>query len=131
MANIESLIQKEVAPAMNAHNVDKVMQYFDDNATINFAVPPPGFPGTLKGKAQIKNFMERFIPGFHTEPRDFKTTGDRVEWSATLSSDLFKQAGLDTVEGKVSATVKNNKIVSFNPSFSAETIEKLRKAKQN
>ncbi len=115
MADLSTLIKDELAPAVNEHDINRVLQCFDDNATVNFSVAPPGFSTTLKGKTEIRRFFETMLPGMHVEPINFKTSGDHVEWSATLSSDMLRKSGLKDVHVKNSATIRNNKIVSFNP----------------
>lgn len=125
MADLTSLIKNDLAPALNSHNLDRALQCFDDNAVINFNVPPPGFSTTVKGKGEIRRYFEAFIQGAHVEPANFTLNGDRVEWSGRISNDMFRDAGLTEVEMKNSATIRNNKIVSLNPVLPPDVVQKL------
>ncbi len=125
MADLSSVIRDQLGPAINDHDLDRVLQCFDDNAVINFNVAPPGLPNTLKGKNDIRRFFEMFMKGMHVEPISFKTQGDRVEWTGRLSNDMLRNSGLKEVETTNWATIKNNKIVSFNPSLPSNVTQAL------
>ena len=128
MQNPSSFIQTEFVPAMNNHDLEKVVQCFDPKATITFQVAPPGFPSTLQGTEQIRGFFERMIDGFHAEPKDFQATGDQVHWTARITSNMLKQFAVDAAESEATATVKNGKIVSFIPTFPPDIVAKLQAA---
>ncbi len=123
MTNISAVIKDELVGAFNDHDIDRVLQCFDDNAVVNLSVAPPGFPNTLRGKSEIQKFFQQVIPGGHVEVSNVKTQGDRVDWTVRLTSDLFRNVGLKQVEANDWATVKNNKIVSFNPNFPPHVVQ--------
>jgi len=130
MPNLTSFIQNEFAAAMNNHDVNRALQCFDDNATMTFSSSPPGWPDSLRGKKEIRQFLEKLSEGFHVEPKNFRESGDHVEWMSHMTSNMLKEVGLDSAETTVKAVVKNNKIISFSPAFTAETMAKLQATRQ-
>ncbi len=108
--------------AWNAHDVESVMDFFDDDAIVRIEPPPPDESGGVyTGKEQIRSgFVQPLMPGFHVESRGHQVAGhqeevgDRVIWVSTLSADAFKEMGADLpVEGTSEAILQWDKIKFF------------------
>ena len=110
--------------ACNDHDLEAVMALFTDDAVVRHTPPPDGV-GLYRGKAQIRDWMESQLPGFHVDTHDHQTTGDTIRWSATLTDDLLRQIGQDQpVDAQLEAVVRDGKIASFsvtNPSLITST----------
>ena len=108
--------------ACNAHDLESVMALFADDAVVRHTPPPDGV-GLYRGKAQIRDWMEPQLPGFHVVTRDHRTTGDTVRWSGTVTHDLLRQIGQDQpVDALLEAVIRDGQIASFsvtNPSLIA------------
>ncbi len=128
MADLASFIKHEFDGAWNAHDIDAVMRLFADDAVVTLVPPPPGAPGTFRGKEEIRGFVQMLIPGFHVESRNFRVEGDKVTWFSTVSDDFFRQSGVDSADANCEAVVQEGKIKSFTPTFTPETLAKLRAA---
>ena len=126
--NPSLLIQNQFVTGMNSHDLEKVMESFDDNASMNFPLPMPVQPSTLRGKQEIRQFLEKMIQGFHADVSNIKVSGDQVQWHARISSNLLKQYGLQEGESNTTVIVRNGKIISFTPSFTQESITKMEAA---
>jgi hypothetical protein len=111
-----------------------VLNHFTDDAVARFVPPLPGEPEAYEGKEEIRDFVQRHMPGFHVESRDHQLAGhqeevgDRVIWESTVSSERFRDLGADEVEGMAEAIVKAGKIESFTFTLAHETLDKIRAA---
>lgn len=118
----------------NAHDEEGVLNHFTEDAVARFVPPLPGEPEAYEGKEEIRDFVQRHMPGFHVESRDHQLAGhqeevgDRVIWESTVSSERFRDLGADEVEGMAEAIVKAGKIESFTFTLSHETLDKIRAA---
>ncbi|HZY57102.1 MAG TPA: nuclear transport factor 2 family protein [Rubrobacteraceae bacterium] len=120
--------------AWNAHNEEDVLRFFTDNAVVRLEPSPPGEPEAYTGKEEIKSFVQRYMPGFRVESRGHQVAGhqeevgDRVIWESTVSSDGFRNLGVDPVEGAAEAILKGSKIELFTFTLSQETLAKMQQA---
>ncbi len=130
MEDLVSFVQQQLDGAWNSHDLNRALQAFDDNATVTMSPAVPGLPGMLRGKDEIRQFIENLLPGFHVESGNFKADGDRVTWFSEVSSDAFRNLGVDVVESNTSAVIRNNKVISFTPSFTPDSVSKLQAASQ-
>jgi SnoaL-like domain len=115
-------VLKDFDAAWNAHDVEGVMAFFDDEAIVRLEPPPPDSSGGVyTGKEQIRaGFVELLIPGFHVESRDHQVAGHqegvgvRVIWVSMFSGDAFKEMGAEPpVEGTCEAILQEDKIEFF------------------
>jgi hypothetical protein len=90
----------------------------------------PGEPKAYKGKEGIRDFVQRHLPGLQVESRDHQVAGhqegvgDRVIWESFVSSERFRELGVDPAEGMAEAILKGSKIESFTLSLSQETLDR-------
>ena len=121
MADPVSVV-KDYDAAWNAHDVERVMAFFADDAVVRMEpAPPDEYGGVYVGKEQIRaGVVEPLMPGFHVESRDHQVAGhqegvgDRVIWASTVSGDFFRQMGAEPpVEAAAEAVVQGGKIRSF------------------
>ena len=113
--------------AWNLHDVEGVLAFFADDAVVTLVPPPPGAPGTYNGTEEIRGFVQGLISGFRVASRNHRVIGDAVTWESTVSSDAFRQLGIDPVECSAEA-VRREKITSFTVTFSPDTVRKLQAA---
>lgn len=120
--------------AWNAHDEEAVLRFFDDDAVLKLEFSALGEPEVYAGKEQIRGFVRTHMPGFHVESRDHQVAGhqeevgDRVIWESTVSSDSFRNLGVDPVEGMAEAILKEGKIESYTFTLSQETLAKMQEA---
>jgi ketosteroid isomerase-like protein len=120
--------------AWNAHDEEGVLELFTEDAVARIVPAPPGEPDAYEGKEQLRDFVGRHIPGFHVESRDHQAAGHqeevgyRVIWESTVSSERFRDLGVEEVEGTVGAIVKGGRIEYFTFSLSNETLGRMRAA---
>jgi hypothetical protein len=108
--------------AVNAHDVDKALSFFADDATVQFPNQPP--PNVFKGATEIRNWLENDAKdNIHVEIENTKTSGDTV--SATAKVDVDSLPPDLILVGTVEATVKNGKITAFSYTLNDETLAKL------
>lgn len=125
---------KDFDAAWNAHDTEGVLALFADDAVVRIEPALPGEPEAYAGKEEIGDFVRRHMPGFHVESRDHQVAGhqegvgDRVIWESLVSSDRFRDLGLDPAEGMAEAILKGSEIESFTFSVSQETLAKMRGA---
>lgn len=114
--------------AWNAHDTDRALAMLTDDAVVSVSPPPPGQPGTYRGKREIRTFVEANLPGFHVDARNHQVIGDRVTWLATVVSDGFRQMGVDEVECVAEASLRTGKLSAWSLTFTAETLAKFEAA---
>ena len=120
--------------AWNAHDEDGVLGFFTENAILKVEPPLPGEPEAYVGEEQIRGFVRTHLPGFHVESRDHQVAGhqeevgDRLIWESTVSSNSFRNQGIDSVEGTVEAILEGSKIKAFTFTLSQETLAKMQRA---
>ncbi len=113
----------------NAHDEEAILDCFTDDVVIRLSPPPPPpLREVSTGKQQARDFVRVLLPGFHVNSKDHKVVGDTVTWQATVSADGFRQMGADPATATCEAILQGGKIKSFNPTFSSETVSKMRAA---
>jgi hypothetical protein len=121
MADPVSVV-KDFDAAWNAHDVERVLDFFTDDAVVRMEPHPPDeFGGVYTGKEQIRaGFVEPLMPGFHVDSRGHQVAGyqegvgERVIWTAAVSGDFFRQMGGEPpVESAAEALVQGDKIRCF------------------
>ena len=115
--------------ASNSGDVERVLAFFSDDATIRTVPPPqPPAPEIPTGKQQIREWFEPQMANLHVESRNMRAGGDSVTWDATVSGDLFRQMGIDSFDVTAEAVVKGGKITSFTVTQTPETVSRFQKA---
>ena len=90
-------IMHQFDQAWNQHNVDQVMGSFADDGVVEIRPGLPGMPDTYRNKTQIQRFVDGLMRGVHVESHDAEARGDELRWRSRISSDEFRQLGLDTL----------------------------------
>lgn len=113
--------------AVNAHEVDKQLSFFADDAVASFPNQPE--PNRYAGKDEIRTWLETDADNkIHVETSGVKTSGDTVTATAKLTmADL--PPGM-TIEGTVKVTVQDGKIQTFTFTLSDATVEQLKTLQQ-
>ena len=128
MAEDPVRVIEDLDAAWNAHDEEGVLGMFSDDAVVMI---DPALPG---GKEEIRDFVQRHLPGLQVESRDHQVAGhqegvgDRVIWESFVSSERFQDLGADRAEGMAEAIQKGSKIESFTLSLSQETLDEMREA---
>jgi hypothetical protein len=110
--------------AWNAHDLDRALSFFTDDAVVRLVPAPPG-EGEYAGKAQIREWAQGLMTGFQVASSDHQLSGDRITWRFRVSSDAFRSMGIDPVEGTSEATLQGDRLRSFTVTFSPETVSKM------
>lgn len=116
--------------AWNAHDVDDILAFFAEEATVRLAPPLPGAPEISTGREQIRAFVRAFVSGFQVESSGHTVRGTSVGWRSRVSADAFRALGVDSTECSVEATVRDGRIAGFTVSFTPETLARLQAASQ-
>ena len=125
---------KDLESTWNAHDEKGVLALFTDDAVVRIDPALPGEPEAYTGKEQIRDFVQRHLPGVQVESRDYQVAGhqegvgDRVIWETFVSSERFRDLDVDLAEGVAEAILKGSKIESFTLSLSQETLAQMREA---
>jgi ketosteroid isomerase-like protein len=131
MINPEAYINEVLDATWNRHDAQATLNLYAEDAVVTITPPPPGSPGTFKGREEIRKFVAIFIPGFHVSSRNIRQSGDKVMWNAVASADGLRQMGLDLAEITAEAVVQDGKIKSFDVTFTPETVARLQAAQQS
>ncbi|MDE3074369.1 MAG: nuclear transport factor 2 family protein [Chloroflexota bacterium] len=115
--------------AWNAHDVEKVLAFFTDDAIVHLEPPPPPpFAAISRGKEEIRQFVQGLMPGFHVDSTGQQLSGGRLTWRAVVASDAFKQVGLDAAVTDCEASLRDSKLSAFHVTFAPETVAKIQAA---
>lgn len=110
----------------NTQDVDTALSAFTDDAVVRLMPPPPPpQPGVFRGKAEVRRFIETFIPGFQVRSTNFRAEGDRVTWNWQGVGDQFRRMGADVAGGTGEALAAGDKVKEFTVTFSQETLAKM------
>jgi len=125
---------KDLDAAWNAHDEEGVLTLFTDDAVVKIDPALPGEPKAYTGKEEIRDFVQRHLPGFEVASRDHQAAGhqegvgDRVIWESCVSSERLRGLGVDPAECMAEAILKGSKIEFFTLSLSQETLAEMREA---
>ncbi len=126
-------IAKSLDEAWNAHDSEKALRFFADDAVVRFVMDPVNtgekkFPPdqVYEGKAQIRDFVAIHMPGFRVESKGHEVAGDKVTWHSTLSDDYFRNAGIEKLQVMAEALTQAGKIKSFIVTPSPESAAKIK-----
>ena len=128
MSDLSAFIHDEFDAAWNAHDLDRVLRLFADDAVVEMPTPPPGAPPLFRGPQQIRQFVEMLIDGFHVESTNIHEEGDHVSWFSTVENDDFRQMGLGSADAVCEAVVSGGKVRAFTPRFTPSTLARMQAA---
>jgi ketosteroid isomerase-like protein len=103
------VVVKAMDAACNAGDLERVMACFSDQAFIKASQDPKIYAG----KQQIREWFEPQINHLRVVSKNHQVIGDSVTWESTLTGDIVKQMGSESVSTIAEATVQNGKITSF------------------
>jgi hypothetical protein len=125
---------EDLDAAWNAHDEEGMLALFTDDAVLMIEPAFPGEPKAYRGMEELRDFVQRHLPGSQVDSRDHQVAGhqegvgDRVIWETFVSSERFRDLGAEPVEGMAEAILKGSKIESFTLSLSQETLAQMREA---
>jgi ketosteroid isomerase-like protein len=103
------VVVKAMDAASNSGDIERVMAFFADNAVLKASQDPKIYAG----KQQIREWFAPQMNHLHVVSKDHQVTGDSVTWVGTLTGDIVKQMGSESVVMIAEATVQNGKITTF------------------
>ncbi|HET7036852.1 MAG TPA: hypothetical protein VFI42_14300 [Thermomicrobiaceae bacterium] len=98
-------VVRQFDSAWNSHNVDQLMGLFAGNPVVELRPAIPGLPDTYRNTEQIRMMLQALLPGSQVESQGAREQGNEIDWQARLSSDAFRQLGLDTLTCDMRATL--------------------------
>lgn len=122
MSNSDPLsVAKAFLEAENAHDVDRSMSMFADNASVKVALEE------YHDLQSIRHWQEALAKGnFHmVVVGDFRVDGNTVTWDNRLDLDMFKDLGLGTIEATSEMVVEDGKIVKYTFAPTPETEKRI------
>jgi putative intracellular protease/amidase len=120
---------KSLAAALNAGNVDAVMAFYADDATITQQPAPAGQSGVLTGKEQIRGFIQGLVANhFSGEVSNLKVVGDKITLTGTLSTDTYRKLGVAPIVIAEEAVIVGGKIKSETMTVTPESLAKIQAA---
>jgi protease I len=120
---------KSLAAALNAGNVDSVMTFYADDATITQQPAPAGQSGILSGKEQIRGFVQGLVAGhFSGELSNLRVTGDQVTYTGSLSTDTYRKMGVAPLVVTEETMIVGGKIKSQTITVTPESLAKIQAA---
>lgn len=110
--------------AVNAHDVDKALSYFADDAVAGFPNNLPE-PTSFTGKDELRTWLATDAANnIHVETTGEKTSGDTVTATVTLTEDDLPPDF--ALVGTAEAVVQDGKIQTFTYTLSDATLEQLK-----
>jgi ketosteroid isomerase-like protein len=109
------VVVKAMDAACNAGDLERVMAFFADDAVLKASQDPKIYAG----KQQIREWFAPQMNHLHVLSKDHQVTGDSVTWMGTLTGDIVKQMGSESIDSIAEAVVQGGKIASFTLIFTA------------
>ncbi len=109
--------------AWNAHDAERVLKFFTDDAVVRFMYPPPfQEPDTYTGKDEIRQLLAGLLSSdFRMQSYDHRISLNQMTWQYQARSARFRRLGAEVAEGSAGAAFEGGKIKNFTLSFSPET----------
>src|SRR4051794_3958647 len=112
--------------ACNADDLDGALALFADEAVVRQTPAPPD-GGEYRGQAQIRHWLEPQLIGFHADSRDHRVSDETVTWTAMVTAEMLRRAGLaDPVRAEAEAVVRDGKITAFTVANNPEDLARFR-----
>lgn len=116
--------------AMNSGDIDTVLSYMRDDATIQL-VPPPmeGHDGVFSGKKALREWYQRLI-ALHSVGviHDLQVSGDQATAILNYTDDELKSIGIDSIDNHWVIKFHNGKIQSYTATMTDESLSRLMEA---
>lgn len=110
----------ELARLLSAGNPASAASIFTPDAAVTLVVDvAPGPAGkrisdeVFIGPDPVRDFLDAYVPGFSGEPKDVTVDGEKASWRWSITSDRFRQLGIERVEAAAQAIVRDGKIRSL------------------
>ena len=112
----------------NAHNRDAILERVGGDAVVELSpAPPPPARARYAGKAEVTEFIDQFLPGFHVESRNFRMEDDEIAWEFTATNDAFRAMGVERFAGTCHLAADGaGNLGEFRIALDAATAERLR-----
>jgi hypothetical protein len=130
MDNLETFVRETLDPVWNRQDPAGALALFAEDVAISVSPAPPGVPGTFNGREGAEAFIGIYMPGCHVSSRNFSQSGPQVRWNASVSADGLRALGVDLAELTASARVQEGKILSFEITFSPQTLAQIEAAQK-
>jgi hypothetical protein len=127
MSDLVSL-QNQYDDAWNRHDASSVLSFFTENGKVNLYPPLPGMPPTFDGKSAIASFVEMLLPGFHVTSKNVTSTGNKINWFATVSFDAMRADGIESMDADCEAIIFDGRMTDFNVHFTSESLAHVQAA---
>jgi SnoaL-like domain len=114
--------------AANAHDLERILALYADDAVHIFLPTPDGSAGVCLGKEQFRLWYEQSIKdGDRIEVADgtLKTDEDRATFAVRIASGPWKELGLETLEANAEAVVVDGRITTHVVMLTPESVRKL------
>ena len=119
------LLTNALHAAWNAQDLERVMAFFSDDAVIVVTPAQPGTSGTYSGKEQIREMVERNLPGMYIEATDHRVEGNKVSWHVVASNDRLWRMRQSPIVAHVQAVFEGEKIKSLTVTLRGEDSESM------
>lgn len=117
------MIASTFETALNQGDVDGAMALLADGAEVK--IPPDRYVGT----AQIRGWVEYLAAQhFVIEPGLREVAGERVSWTAEITSDYLQHIGLPSLTGTAALVVKGGRIANYTFVLDRESASRHRAA---
>ncbi len=117
-------VMKALVAAHNAHNLDAVTAFLTDDVV--YKIGPPGALSVISvGKQQLRDAVKGLITGLRLETWDCRVSGNRLTGKFRNSADIYRNMGVDFVDGSIEVFFRGDKIESFHVTYSPESVRKL------
>jgi predicted ester cyclase len=110
----------ELAKLLAAGDPVKAAAIFTPDAAVTLIVDvAPGPTGkrisdeVFIGPDPVRDFLDAYVPGFSGDPKEVAVDGEKASWRWNITSDRFKQLGIDRVDATAIAIVRDGKIRSL------------------
>ena len=117
-------LMEAVEEACNAHDLDALTAFFADDVV--YRVGPPGALSVVSvGKQQFRDAAKGLMAGLRLETWDYRVSGNTVTCRFRNSADVYRNIGVDYVDGTSEVTFRGDKIEAFNLTYSTESVQKM------
>ncbi|CCF84106.1 hypothetical protein NITHO_3090006 [Nitrolancea hollandica Lb] len=101
----------------NAQDLDAVLEIFTNDATVTVVRGGHECPRVFIGPEQIREMLQRWLPGLRICSRSHYVDGDRVIWVSVASRDHDHVEGFEKITAKCEAVIRHDEIASLTISF--------------
>ena len=121
-----------LSEALASHDAAKAASLFTADASVTLVIDPApaGRPKKLPdevfvGPDPVRDFADVHAPGWQGTPGEIAVDGERATWTWPLAADRFRALGIERLETRAEATVRDGKIRTLVIVPSAESSARL------